>query len=236
MKNSKLTVPGSLANRTSVSQSYFNPWLLLFYDIALFRFISPCLWGCSKALLIDRYNSLCGRKHLEVGVGTGYLLVKCHSPIEQLGLMDLSQACLNKTARRLRRLKPVVWRRNILNPIEGIDAQFQSISINYVMHCVAGNFTEKGIAFKHLKGLLLEDGILFGASVVKTDRSGLFAKGFMALLNRIGVFNNSKDTVDDLEAELRRYFAFVQIERRSASVLFVATDCEPSLSPHYSPD
>ncbi len=224
----------SSANKTRTSQSYFNPFLLLFYDFMLYRFISPYLWGCSSQLLVERYNVLCRNKHLETGVGTGYLLKKCNAPIEKLGLMDLSQACLDKTARRLSHLKPDVWRRNILTPIEGIDQKYQSLSINYVMHCVPGNYTSKGVAFKHLKTLLLDDGVLFGASVIKTDQSNFIAKSFMALLNTLGVFNNTKDTVDDLEAELRRHFKYSHIERRSASVLFIATDCENQYKIHHT--
>lgn len=224
------------ADKTRTSQSYFNPFLLLFYDLALYRFISPYLWGCSSQLLIKRYNALCRSKHLETGVGTGYLLAHCNAPIEKLGLLDLSQACLDKTARRLDHLNPDAWRRNILMPIEGIEEKYQSLSINYVMHCVPGSYTDKGVAFKHLKDLLLDGGILFGASVVRTDQSNLLAKGLMALLNRIGVFNNSKDIVGDLEVELRSNFKYVQMERRSASVLFFATDSEDCFKIHYAGD
>jgi len=190
------------------------------------------LWGCSKETLIKRYDSHCRTKHLEVGVGTGYLLDKCQAPIQRLGLMDLSTACLYKTGKRLKHLSPAIWRRNILEPIEVVEEKFQSLSINYVMHCIPGSYSDKGIAFKHLKNLITDDGILFGASVIKTDQSNALAVGFMGLLNKIGVFNNAQDTVEELENALRRYFKFVKVEPRSASALFIATDSETSFLLH----
>lgn len=222
------TADGATAHKIRTSQRYFNPWLLQLYDLTLYNFISPVLWGCSKETLIKRYDSYCRDKHLEVGVGTGYLLYNCQAPIHQLGLMDLSAACLNKTRRRLKHLSPDVWRRNILEPIEGVEEKFQSLSINYVMHCIPGSYTEKGIAFKHLKQFMTDDGILFGASIVKTDQSSVLAAGFMALLNKLGVFNNTQETAEDLEDALRRHFRFVKVEPRSASALFIATDSETS--------
>jgi hypothetical protein len=54
----------------------------------------------------------------------------------------------------------------------------------------------------------------------------------MGLLNKIGVFNNAQDTVEELENALRRYFKFVKVEPRSASALFIATDSETSFLLH----
>lgn len=215
-----------IEKRTKKSQHFFNPILLSIYDFFLFNFISPYLWGCNKKQLINRYRLLCSDKHLEVGVGTGYLLDRVSPAIRHLALMDLNINCLEKSQKRLKRYAPTLWRQNILLPIENIDERFNSISVNYVMHCVAGSYKTKGVAFGHLKSLLNENGILFGASVIKTNDSSYPARLLMNLLNALGVFNNSGDTVKDLTSSLQSQFRFSTIIYQDSSVLFIATDSE----------
>ncbi|MFL0797251.1 MAG: class I SAM-dependent methyltransferase [Cellvibrionaceae bacterium] len=217
--------------KTDRSQSFFNPWLLFLYDFFLFKFISPFLWGCSETSLVNRYKLYKGESHLEVGVGTGYLL-SCSLLSDGLGrvsLMDLSEACLAKAAKRLASVNPKIYKRNILNSIEEVEERFDSISINYVMHCVVGDFLFKGVAFRNLKQLLNKDGVLFGVSVLKTDKISPFASAFMWFLNAIGVFNNANDSVEDLESELRRVFKYVDISQTNAAVKFVASDSEAAI-------
>jgi hypothetical protein len=57
--------------------------------------------------------------HLDVGVGTGYFLDRCTFPVAapEVHLMDLNPNCLEKTARRIRRYRPVTHRCNVLDPI-----------------------------------------------------------------------------------------------------------------------
>ena len=222
----KISNSDSWVEKTEKSQAFFNPWLLSIYDFFVFRFISPYLWGCSKNQLIDRYMELSGHTHLEIGVGTGFLLDQYNPGNIDLSLMDLSNVCLERSAKRLRRYQPTIWRKNILHPIDGVNKPFDSISINYVMHCVAGEFTHKGAAFGHLKKLLKPDGVLFGTSVMKTDESNIFALIFMWLLNKVGVFNNTGDNITELEKSLKQHFSYVVVEKKSASVMFYATDSE----------
>lgn len=56
--------------------------------------------------------------HLEVGVGTGYFLEHSHFPGPQprLALLDLSPHCLERTAARLSRYAPEIYRANALAP------------------------------------------------------------------------------------------------------------------------
>lgn len=213
-------------SETNVSQRYFNPLLLTMYDFFLYKFISKYIWGCSTELLIQRYKHYVGLKHLEVGTGTGHLMDKCNPDTIHLDLMDLSRACLNKSSKRLKRYTPVMIRHNILEkPIEE-DKRYDSIGINYVMHCVAGDFTTKSIAFGNLKKLLKDDGVIFGSTVMQTNQSSLVARIFMTLLNRIGIFNNSGDTFTDLKNALKHHFKYVAvcISNHSSVALFVVSD------------
>ena len=212
--------------KTRLSQRFFNPLSLSFYDFLLFKIISPYFWGLKTASLIERHTLLCRTKHLEVGVGTGYLLDRASPSLKQLGLLDLNHNCLQKTQRRLGHYTPTLWRKNILQTLNGVDAKFDSIAINYVMHCVAGTYDRKGIVFGNLKPLLNENGILFGATVLKTESTGPLAKMLMALFNWLGVFNNKEDTPAAFETSLTRHFRYTSIVYRNSCALFVATDSE----------
>jgi ubiquinone/menaquinone biosynthesis C-methylase UbiE len=213
-----------LKRRINTSQRYFNPVLLSLYDIVVYRFVSRFIWGCSTELLIQRYDNNVSQNHLEVGVGTGYLMDNCNPKNISLDLMDLSSSCLRKSSKRLRRYSPAIIRHNILEtPIEE-DKRYDSIGINYVMHCVAGDYTAKGVAFGNLKKLLKYNGVIFGAAVLHTDQSSGVARTFMNLLNRIGVFNNANDRLEDLEQALKIHFKHVIIDIRSSVALFVVSD------------
>lgn len=205
------------------SQRFFNQVSLFFYDFLLYGFISKYAWGCAPSLLKRHYARFITANHLEVGVGTGYLLDKATFPVDhpRLVLMDFSQSCLNKTQKRLRRYQPTCYQQNILEPITEAISGFDSIGINYVMHCVPGSFKEKGIAFAHLKTLLNKGGVLFGSTVLYQGVSkNAFSQALMWFLNAIGVFLNKEDHLDDLRACLSKNFEHVEIEVQGSVAIF----------------
>jgi len=214
------------AGRTNISQRYFNPLLMSVYDFFVYRMVSQYIWGCSKELLVQRYRHYVSPHHLEVGVGTGYLIDKSDANLLSLDLMDLSCACLRKASKRLNRYSPNIIRHNLLEkPLED-DKRYDSIGINYVMHCVAGDFNNKGVVFGNLKKLLTNKGIIFGASVLKTQRSSVRASLLMGFLNGIGIFNNANDTYEDLKRALEKHFRYVNISMsdNSSVALFTVSD------------
>ena len=221
-----------LVEKTEGSQVYFNPVSLFFYDTVVYKLVSRFFWGCSTISLVERYQKLVDARHLEVGVGTGYLIDYFNPVAIDLTLMDLSESCLKKSAKRLVRYSPKMVKNNILQEYNEPIKPFLSIGLNYVMHCVAGDFSIKSIAFKNLKLLLDDEGVLFGVTVLNTTKSSIFAKGLMYLLNKIGVFNNTLDTILDLKKGLEQHFNYVDIETSSSAVLFFATDSERAFLVH----
>lgn len=207
------------------SQRYFNRLSLQFYDLVLYHFVSKHAWGCSTALLDAHYAQHVSANHLEVGVGTGYLLDRVRFPTSapRLTLMDFSSSCLEKTGKRVARYQPQGVRQNILEPVTAELGKFDSIAINYVLHCVPGNFREKGIAFAHLKPLLSEGGVLFGSTVLaKGVPLNPLAKGLLWLFNAIGVFINRDDSLEDLAAALKQNFAEVDWKVVGCTAVFAA--------------
>jgi SAM-dependent methyltransferase len=161
--------------------------------------------------------------HLEVGVGTGFLLNRAvfDSAHPRLALMDLSRECLEKTKRKVARYAPETYIQNLLEPIDQKIDKFDSIGVNYVMHCVPGNFKEKGIAFSHMRPLLSENGVLFGTSVLSEDiHQNLLAKPFMWLMNFRAVFNNRSDNARDLKECLEANFQVIEFDVVGVTAFF----------------
>jgi 2-polyprenyl-3-methyl-5-hydroxy-6-metoxy-1,4-benzoquinol methylase len=204
------------------SQQYFNKVSLFFYDALLYGVISKHAWGCSIARLDAHYRQYVSANHLEVGVGTGFLLNRAPLPAGlRLALMDLSAECLAKTSHKVARHRPETYVQNILEPVTQPVERFDSIGINYVMHCVPGSFEEKGIAFSHLAALLKPDGVLFGTSVLSEGvRKNPLARPFMWLMNALGVFNNRRDNAASLERYLRSHFTVLQFEVVGVTAVF----------------
>ena len=205
------------------SQKYFNKATLSIYDLLLYGLISRHAWSCPIGRLDAHYGKYLSGNHLEVGVGTGFLLDRVRFPLERprLALMDLSRACLEKTQRRVARYAPETYVQNLLEPVAHRPAAFDSIGINYVMHCVPGSFLEKGVAFSHLKPLLKPGGVLFGTTVLSEGVSkNLLARPFMWLVNALGVFNNRCDNARDLELVLRQNFQLIEFEVTGTTAFF----------------
>jgi hypothetical protein len=210
------------------SQRYFNPLSLLIYDAVLYGVISKFAWGSSIGRLDAHYAQYASSNHLEVGVGTGYLLnrIRFGTTAPRLALMDLSASCLEKTRQKVARYAPEVYTQNLLEPIAHSPAPFDSIGINYVMHCVPGSFAEKGIAFRNLTKLLSDHGVLFGTSVLSESvHKNLLARPFMWLMNAMGVFNNRRDNATELKTALETCGKLVYFEIVGVTAFFAIKKC-----------
>ena len=214
--------------RIKRSQQFFNATSLLFYDLLLYGVISKYAWGSSIQRLDSHYRKYVSHNHLEVGVGTGYLLnrVVFDSAHPRLALMDLSRECLEKTKRKVARYAPDTYKQNLLEPIQYEIDKFDSIGINYVMHCVPGSFREKAVAFTHLQTLLSENGVLFGSTVVSENiHKNMLARPFMWLMNALGVFNNRNDNAQDLQECLEANFQVIEFEVVGVTAFFAVRNC-----------
>lgn len=214
----------SIQAKTNRSQAYFNAFNLSFYDVVV-SFVSPYAWRCPLTFLDKRYQQFVSNNHLEIGPGTGYFLNRSGvlKADARLALMDLSEACLQKSAKTLERYHPQTYRQNILEPISSDIEAFDSIGINYVFHCVPGSFEQKGQAFKHLATLLKPGGVIFGCSVLALDgEKNLLAKAALKFLQSSGIFNNQADSLQDLTKALESHFVDVKVEMRGPTAVFSA--------------
>src|SRR5699024_9100523 len=145
-------------------QAVYTKGVLAAYDFVVLGVSNRFLWKCSTQDLVAHYNKHVSANHLDVGVGTGYFLDHCRFPSTspRVALMDLNQNSLDFAARRIARYKPETYRRSILDPIQ-IDApKFDSLGINYLLHCIPGTIESKSIAFEHLRALMNPGAVIFG--------------------------------------------------------------------------
>ena len=208
----------------------YTPLSLAFYDLAVLGFSNSFVWQCSSHVLLDFYNEHISDTHLDIGVGTGYFLDRCRFPstAPKIALFDLNPHSLAKSAKRLRRYHPSCYMGNALQPIalQGIDigmSGFDSISLNYLLHCLPGNLASKSIVFENVKPLLREGGIIFGSTILGEGvRHNPLAKQLMKIYNAKGIFSNLSDRQSDLEAGLDAHFHEHTIRVAGCVALFSA--------------
>lgn len=214
-------------NPAYAGQAVYSRTMLRLYDAMVYRVNAPLFWRCRVRRLVELYGEHVSLCHLDIGVGTGYLLNHCRFPASspEITLMDLNPNSLEFAARRLRRYEPTVHQGNVLAAWELSDASFESIAMCNVLHCVPGAMREKAVAFDHGRAALRPGGTLFGSTVlahgVEHTRS---SRRVLERMNRRGIFSNSEDSLEDLDAALARRFAWHEIEVHGAVALFAARD------------
>lgn len=171
----------------------YNQFTLPFYDWVVIGFNNHFVWKCPTKKMLHFYNEHITTNHLDVGVGSGYYLDHAcfSSENPRIGLMDMSIYSLEKSARRIRRYKPEIFCMNVLDPIKVETKKFDSIGLNYLLHCVPGAMQPKSIIFKHLKALIEPDGVIFGSTILgKGVNNSLLARCMIRLLEPSGILNN----------------------------------------------
>jgi len=203
----------------------YTPLTLALYDLAVLQFSNSVVWQCSSHTLLDSYNQHISDRHLDIGVGTGYFLDKCRFPstAPTIALFDLNPHSLAKSAKRLRRYNPVCYRGNALEPIDIGMTGFDSISLNYLLHCLPGNLASKSVVFENVKPLLREGGVIFGSTILgEGARHNPLARQLLRIYNAKGIFSNLSDRQSDLEAGLKAHFAEHTIHITGCVALFSA--------------
>ena len=209
--------------QVEAGQAIYSKSMLGIYDWFVLGFSNRLIWKCPSKHISALYDRHVTTNHLDVGVGTGYFLDRCRFPNDhpRLGLMDLNANCLDAAGRRMARYHPEVYRANILDPI-GLDiSRFDSISLTYLLHCLPGTIKTKGAVFRHLKPLLNQGGVIFGATLLSNGVClSWAAKRLMAFYNSKGIFTNDQDDLQGLRAVLSEHLTTVTVEVVGCAALF----------------
>ncbi|MFM9161503.1 MAG: hypothetical protein ACKOPH_00240, partial [Methylocystis sp.] len=99
--------------------------------------------------------------------------------------------------------------------------KFQSISLNYLLHCLPGKLSDKSIIFDHMQSLAGPSAVCFGSTLLGDDISlNWGARRLMSFYNKKGIFSNSSDNAHNLERELAKRLDIISFEIVGATVLF----------------
>src|SRR5579884_1477898 len=199
--------------------------LLATYDTAVLGVSNRFAWRCSTSELLRWYDAHVTSNHLDVGVGTGYFLDRCRfpTPHPRVALLDLNRHSLAATARRVRRYAPAMHVGDVLSPLVLPGPAFDSIGMNYLLHCLPGTMESKARAFDQLLPHLAPDGVVFGSTILRADEhTSIMGRRLMALYNRRRVFTNVDDTLEGLHAALEQRFGDVTVRRLGCVALFRA--------------
>ena len=209
--------------QVNAGQAIYTRRTLAFYDLVVLGISNRFLWKCPTQRLVKQYNKLVTANHLDVGVGTGYFLDRCQfpSPTPRVALMDLNSETLEFCSQRISHYKPETYRQNILAPISLNTGKFDSVGMNYLLHCLPGSIESKSIAFDNLKTLMNPNAVLFGSTLLQGDvQRNWFAKRLMAVYNERGIFSNQHDNLEGLKQALSKRFREVSVEVVGCVALF----------------
>ena len=203
----------------------YSPWILALYDAWVLGISNRFAWQCSTGnVLLPFFEQHLGARHLDVGVGTGYYLGKARIPAStHVTLMDLNENSLRAAAARSG-MKVTTICHDVFQALpDSVPGPFDSISMFYLLHCLPGTMADKEAAIAHLKPALAPHGTLYGATILgdAANHNG-FGRRLMAVYNRKGIFGNRADSVESLEAMLKRHFASVEVRRCGQVALFAA--------------
>lgn len=204
-------------------QAVYTPRTLRAYDLVVLGVSNRFIWNCPTSRILQQYHTYVSANHLDIGVGTGYFLDHCQfpAPSPRVALMDLNQSTLDFASRRIARYKPETYGCNVLEPIAIEAPKFDSVGINYLLHCLPGTMESKAVVFDHVKPLLHADAVVFGSTLLQGNiRRSRMAQRLMDFYNKKGVFTNQQDTLDGLRQALKQRFKEVAVEVVGCVALF----------------
>jgi hypothetical protein len=99
-------------------QRGYNRLLLAIYDPWVLGFMTRAVWKVPIPPVVERYRRLLGRRHLDVGPGTGYFLEKAAPPDgTEITLLDPNPNVLRKASRRLAAMHPITVEADVMKPL-----------------------------------------------------------------------------------------------------------------------
>ena len=202
--------------QVEAGHAFYTRRSLRIYDPMILGYFSRLAWRCPARRIVEHYDAHVSSNHLDVGVGTGYFLDHCRfdTPRPRVALMDLSEPCLDAARRRVARYDPELYRANVLEPMSFEGRRFDSIGLNYLLHCVPGRMRDKGpMVLEHLKALAEPGAVLFGATLLHDGvNRNYLARKVMERNNRHGIFSNADDDLAGLQAVLGEHLRDSRLE------------------------
>ncbi|MGH2679228.1 MAG: class I SAM-dependent methyltransferase [Actinomycetota bacterium] len=204
-------------------QSGYNRFLLAIYDPFVLGFMARAVWRTPIPPVVERYRRHLGRRHLDVGPGTGYFLEKAAPPAgTEITLLDPNPNVLARSSRRLAAMHPETVEADVMKPLP-VDGRFDSAALSFVLHCLRGPQSNKAVAIRNIADVLGPEGVLFGGTVLGlAERHTPQARAVLRAFNREGSFDNLEDTAEGLRQILEESFEKVEVDVVGSSANFTA--------------
>lgn len=225
--------PGSKEPRLSTG-IYTRSFLTLVYRYFVIGFNLPYMWKCPvKSVLLPFFSENFSERHLDCGVADGFFLTATLRQLDRdrkqkLTLVDLNPNSLQAAKESVLKTVPLADVRTIEAdiraplPDELQDAQFDSISMFNLFHCVPGGPTKFG-SIATYKKVLTDDGVLTGCTVLgEKDAVNWLSRQYLKLHNWAGALNNRNDRKEDVEEILHQEFEEVDVRTVGMLLLFKA--------------
>jgi ubiquinone/menaquinone biosynthesis C-methylase UbiE len=150
-----------------MGQAGYNPFLLAIYDPFVLGFMARAVWRCPTPPVVERYREHLGRRHLDVGPGTGYFIEEGRAASRHSGHLARPEPnVLARSSRRLAAMHPTL--EADVTKLLPVDGPFDSAAHNYVLHCLRGPMSQNAGAIPNVAAVLQPDGVLFGCTVLGT--------------------------------------------------------------------
>jgi 2-polyprenyl-3-methyl-5-hydroxy-6-metoxy-1,4-benzoquinol methylase len=205
-------------------QAVYTPIMLKIYNIWVLDISNRWIWRCPKEKQVAQFNKYITSNHLDIGVGTGYYLKTCkmpHSP--KLSLMDLNLTCLNKAQKALHQksITTTLYQADVFKKQTALAERFNSISMNYLLHCLPGNMQTKEKCIANAVSMLMPGGVLFGATIVSDKKLHILPSRMLSnFYNQRGIFSNQEDTSEALLNALGKHLIDIDISIVGCVALF----------------
>ncbi|KAJ5901159.1 hypothetical protein N7504_007152 [Penicillium tannophilum] len=223
----------------TVGYDWYTGPVLQFYNLQVW-FNHNYVWRCSPSMLQSFFAANAGPRHMDVGPGTGVILVEHREAMAQKGvdwpqeiaLVDMNPNCLEMAKNRLGTPERTTCvNANVFEPFvipaSGADdntpRKFDSIALMNVLHTLPPPSQRKATVFKSLKKHLSPNGTLCGSTVLgRGVQHNLIGRLTMWIYNRNKIFENQNDSPEIFTQALKEEFEEVETTVMGAVLLFRA--------------
>ena len=188
---------------SAAGQAVYSKRILSIYDIWVLGISNSLIWKCRTKTILNWMNQSLTANHLDV--------------------LDLNPNSLAAAASRASRYTPETYQADILQPLPDQPQGFDSVSLNYLLHCLPGDLSSKSTLFDHLNQWLNPGAIISGSTILAEGiPRSLPARKLMHFYNEKKIFTNSADSRDELLSQLQSRYTDVELKVTGCVALFRA--------------
>jgi|GEM_PF-1219182 len=213
---------GEIMNQLPPSSKVYFTFILYCYDFFVHVISAKFAWKVNAHRFHEHYqNHLNPNNHLDIGVGTGLFIIPHAKKGSHIDIADINPNALNMVGRKLKKRHATVNSLSLnLYNMPTIDKKYQSIGLNYVLHCLSGN--KKNI-LENVITLLDEKGTLFGSTIINDNSFSLLGTILMKVYNKQKIFDNINDTEENMRTIISSVIPNAQFKKEGKVLFFSGT-------------